>query len=126
MPGSTPNYGWPYPLSTDPPSGHTQMQAIASGIDTTLKQQVPRIVPYFVRGQSGVNALAAGGVMDTTIVTLTGFTAVPAAVVTGFKGSANSNVIVEILTLTQTQLQFRVRNNGGSATTGAVHWLAIA
>lgn len=83
-------------------------------------------IPVIARGQVGVNALAAGGTVDTTIVTLVNFTAPPGAVTVGYKGSANANVVVEILTLTATQLQFRVRNNGGSATTGAVHFIAIA
>lgn len=33
MPDTTPNRGLPYPLATDPPSGHLQIQALAEALD---------------------------------------------------------------------------------------------
>ncbi len=31
--GTTTNYGYPYPEASDPPAGHTQIQALAEAID---------------------------------------------------------------------------------------------
>lgn len=40
MPATT-SLGIPYPLSTDPPAGHTQMQSLASKVDDLLQQGFP-------------------------------------------------------------------------------------
>ena len=40
MSGSTPNYAFPYPSLTDSPDGASQIQALASAVDTTLAAQV--------------------------------------------------------------------------------------
>ena len=37
MPASTPNLGFSYPLSTDPPNGAAQIQLLAGQVDTALK-----------------------------------------------------------------------------------------
>lgn len=36
MSGTTPTYAFPYPTASDVPAGHTQMQALATAVDTQL------------------------------------------------------------------------------------------
>lgn len=36
MTATTAIYAWPYPQSTDPPAGHTQIQALANAVETTV------------------------------------------------------------------------------------------
>ncbi len=61
--GTTTNYGWPYPASTDTPDGATQIRSLADAIDLTV----------FNLGKDAVLCTNSGGqtLTDDTAVALT-------------------------------------------------------
>lgn len=62
MPATTPNLGIPYPLSTEVPAGHSQMQALASQVDTRLGPDTGWV------SQTPVAGLVAQGVTGYRVI----------------------------------------------------------
>ncbi len=52
--GTTANLGLPYPEASDPPAGHTQIQALADAVDTFLDGMLDDTQFQFVAGSGSV------------------------------------------------------------------------
>jgi hypothetical protein len=56
LPGTTSNFGFPYPSSTDAPDGATQIQNLAEAVDTDLDSHTSDSTIHFTLGSSGSQA----------------------------------------------------------------------
>lgn len=125
MPSATPNYAIPFPLSTDAPAGHTQMQSLATQVDTVLNKALARKV--LQTGVATFGTVAGSSVVDTGVVTfpVPFVGAAPNIFIGVIESGTSSQLIVSVLNPTITSTRFRIRNTqAGPNSGGFIMWLA--
>ena len=135
--GTTGNYGFHYPESTDAPDGAGQMQTLAEDVDTSLKtvDNKASAVPKILAGQVTVNPNASRQWLSTTD---NGDTYYLGSTAVTFSSAFNSNpivvcsanasvpgVIVEVSAASVTTTGFIAYASRAQQTAVTVNWVAI-
>ena len=63
--GTTTNYQIPYPEGSDPPAGHTQMQALAERVDLIMKALDTNVILGAVSGVDSIGTIPDGNSWST-------------------------------------------------------------
>lgn len=90
MAGSTPNYGWPYPTSSDTPAGHTQMQNLGTSADSTVKGIDNRLAVVEAASSVGQIVGDSGAISADAVGTWNSATKVLSNVVCSFNAVAGA------------------------------------
>jgi hypothetical protein len=134
MAGTTTNFGWTYPTSTDlVKDGATAIQTAVQGVDTrfgntaTYPNQIVNVVSGVSRPVAYSMAAGSAALTLVTAVTMptSRFTQAPLVQITpSFAGAAASAYFPVILSTSTTSVSMYCVSNAGVLVNGDVHWLA--
>lgn len=111
--GTTPDYGLPYPEASDPPDGATQMQSLATAVDTLVGAAV----------QAGQVTIPGGS--GSVAVTFDHPYATPPRVVLGLQTGTTLGTDNLCWASSITATGFTAFNERGNATSTNLQWIAV-
>lgn len=134
--GTTSNYALPYPAATDPPDGATQIQALATAVDTNLKTVDNKVVaiPKIQAGQvsvtpggTAINFFSGSGQYyrgTATVTFATAFSATPAITVSA--ATSVPGTFLEASVSGASATGFTINVARVDTTSQPVYWIAVS
>ena len=126
MPGSTP-LGIRYPLSSEAPAGHTQMQTLAGDVDTLLGSGFAGTPYAMAAGHVSTSSIAAGGTANVAVTFPAGrFSQAPLVQATVNVTGPNQTYAVRVTSITTAGANLAVSTSATSSPgVATVAWMAV-